>query len=84
MEKQREAIEKERRITNIEKIKKELQEREQLLTFFDKREEIELQIEKIKKKERKEYMRIRMMPKGMKKLKALVATETYIPPDIKK
>lgn len=84
LEKQREAIEKERRITNIEKIKKELQEREQLLTFFDKREEIELQIEKIKKKERKEYMRIRMMPKGMKKLKALVATETYIPPDIKK
>lgn len=77
------AIEKERRIANIEKIKKQLKEREQLLTFFDNEEEIELQIEKIEEKERKADERVRRMYKSQKKLRDLVTVESYIPPDVK-
>lgn len=77
------AIERERRISNIEKMKKDLETREQLLTFFDKEEEIELKIEKKQEQERKEDERIRAMYNSEKKLRKLVATESYIPPDIK-
>lgn len=77
------AIEREKRISNIEKIKKDLEKREQLLTFFDKEEEIELQIEKIQEEERKEDERIHAMPNSAKKLRQLVTTESYVPPDIK-
>lgn len=77
------AIERENRIKNIEKIKQDLKEREQLLTFFDKEEEIELKIEEIQEEQRKEDERIRAMPKSAKKLRKLVTTESYIPPDIK-
>lgn len=84
MEEQRKAIDRERRVANIEKIKEELKEREQLLTFFDKREEIALQIEKIKERERKEDNRIHAIYKSAKKLRALVAAEEYIPLDVKK
>jgi len=84
LEEQKKAIDREMRIANIEKLKKELQEREQLLTFFDKRDEIELEIEKITERERKEMQRIRAIPRSARKLKKLVAAETYIPPDITK
>lgn len=60
-----------------------MEQKEQLLTFFDKEEEIELEIEKIEEKERKEDERIRAMPRSAKKLRKLVTTESYIPPDIK-
>lgn len=84
LEEQRKAIDREIRIANIEKIKKELKEKEQLLTYFDKREEIALQIEKIKERERKEDERVRAIYKSAKKLRALVAAEEYIPLDVKK
>lgn len=84
LEIQMKAIEAERRISNIEKIKKDLEEREQLLTFFDKEEQIEMEIEKIEEAERKEDERIRAMHKSEKKLRKLVATESYVPPDVKK
>lgn len=77
------AIEREKRIANIQKTKKELREREQLLTFFDNEEAFELQIEKIQEKERKEDEHIRSMHKSEKKLKALITAESYIPPDVK-
>ncbi|XP_011631979.1 28S ribosomal protein S27, mitochondrial-like [Pogonomyrmex barbatus] len=83
LETQMKEIDKERRIKKIEQIKKDLEEKEQLLTFFDKEEEIELKIEKIEEKERKEDERIRAMPKSAKKLRQLVATESYVPPEIK-
>lgn len=83
MEEQKKAIDKERRIVRVKKMKKELEEREQLLTFFDNEEQIELQIEKLEEKERKEDERIRAMPKSAKKLRALVAAEDYIPPEVK-
>lgn len=77
------AIERENRIKNIEKIKQNLKEREQLLTFFDKEEEIELKIEAIQEEQRKEDERIHAMHRSAKKLRKLVTTESYIPPDIK-
>lgn len=77
------AIETQKRIANIESIKKDLKEKEQLLTFFDKEEEIELEIEKIEERERKEDERIRAMPRSAKKLRKLIAAEAYIPPDVK-
>lgn len=83
LETQIKAIEREKRIANIEKIKKDLKEREQLLTFFDNEEAHELQIEQIQENERKEDERIRSMYKSAKKLRGLVASESYIPPDVK-
>lgn len=77
------AIEKEKRIANIEKIKKQLKEREQLLTFFDNEEDIELQIEKIEEQERKADERVRRMHKSTKKLRDLITAESYVPPDVK-
>lgn len=83
LETQIKAIEREKRIANIEKIKKDLKEREQLVTFFDNEEAHELQIEQIQEKERKEDKRIRSTYRSAKKLRELVASESYIPPDIK-
>lgn len=77
------AIDRERRIANIKEMKKDLQKREQLLTFFDKEEQIELKIEEIQEKERKEDEYIRAIPRSGKKLRALVTAESYIPPDVK-
>jgi len=76
-------IDKERRINNIKKIKEDLEKREQLLTFFDKEEEIELKIEEIQEKERKQDERIRAMHNSAKHLRKLITIESYIPPDIK-
>lgn len=84
LEAQMKAIETERRISNIEKLKKDLEQREQLLTFFDKEEEIELKIEKLEEKERKEDKRIRAMHNSEKKLRKLVTIKSYVPPDVKK
>lgn len=83
LETQKQEIERERRINNIKEIKKDLEEKEQLLTFFDKEEEIELQIEKIQEEERKEDKRIHAMYNSAKKLRKLITTESYIPPDVK-
>lgn len=83
LENQIKAIDRERRIANIEKIKKDLKEREQLLTFFEKEEEIELQIEKIREEERRQDERVHAMHRSKQKLKALVTMESYIPPDVK-
>lgn len=83
LEEQMKAIETQKRIANIEKIKKDLEEREQLLTFFDNEEKIELEIEKLGEKDRKEDERIHAMHASAKKLRKLVAAETYVPPDVK-
>lgn len=83
MENQRKEIDKQNRIDNIQRIKKDLKEREQLLTFFDNEEQNELEIEKIEEKDRKEDEWIHAMHKSAKKLRLLVAAEDYIPPDVK-
>lgn len=82
LEEQVKAIDIQKRMANIEIIKKDLKEREQILTFFDNEEQIELQIEKILEREQKEDERVRAIPRSAKKLRALVAAEEYIPPDI--
>lgn len=58
------------------KIKEELASKEQVLTFFDKEEEIELQLEKKLAEEEAKY--------GHIKVKQVVGTEEYVPPDVKK
>ncbi|XP_011060733.1 PREDICTED: 28S ribosomal protein S27, mitochondrial-like isoform X2 [Acromyrmex echinatior] len=83
LEAQMKEIDKERRINNIKKIKEDLEKREQFLTFFDKEEEIELKIEEIQEKERKQDERIHAMHNSAKHLRKLITTESYIPPDIK-
>lgn len=66
------------RIQNIKKMKKELESRERLLTFFDKEEEIELKIEE-KLAEKKKY---EIDPKLLRK--KLKMQENYIPPEVSK
>ncbi|EFN80617.1 28S ribosomal protein S27, mitochondrial [Harpegnathos saltator] len=83
LEDQIKAIETQKKIANMEKIKKNLEEREQLLTFFDNEEQIELKIEEIEELNRKEDKRIRAMHGSEKKLRKLIAIEAYIPPDVK-
>lgn len=83
LDEQIKAIEAQKRIANIARMKKDLTEKEQLLTFFDNEENIELEIEKLEEKERQEDERIHAMHASAKKLRKLVAAETYIPPDVK-
>ncbi|XP_014467595.1 PREDICTED: 28S ribosomal protein S27, mitochondrial-like [Dinoponera quadriceps] len=83
LEEQMKAIDKQKRIANIEKIKKDLKEKEQLLTFFENEEQIEVGIEKVEEEDRKEDERIHAMHKSAKKLRKLIATEAYVPPDVK-
>jgi small subunit ribosomal protein S27 len=65
---------KQERLANIENIKQTLIEKERLLTFFDKEEEIELQIEEKLKREKLLY--------GDKEVVKI--EEEYVPPEIKK
>ncbi|KYN37289.1 28S ribosomal protein S27, mitochondrial [Trachymyrmex septentrionalis] len=83
LEAQMKEIDRERRIDNIKKIKEDLEKREQFLTFFDKEEEIELKIEQIQEKERKQDERVRAMHNSAKHLRKLITAESYIPPDVK-
>lgn len=71
-------IDKIERIKNVEKIKKELEDEERLLTFFDKEEEIELKIEAIDKR----LKSMEINPGELKK--KLKSNEDYFPPDVLK
>ncbi|XP_011498350.1 PREDICTED: uncharacterized protein LOC105362585 [Ceratosolen solmsi marchali] len=66
--------EKQQRLANIENIKKELEEKEQLLTFFDNEDKIELQIEQKLEKEKLLYGEVKVTKQE----------EDYVPPEIKK
>ncbi|XP_043260553.1 28S ribosomal protein S27, mitochondrial-like [Colletes gigas] len=81
---QLEQINREKRIQNIKQIKKKLQEQEQLLTFFDKEEEIELEIEHLEEKDKEEMERVLKMHHAVKKLKQLETQAEYIPPTVTK
>ncbi|EZA49408.1 hypothetical protein DMN91_008882 [Ooceraea biroi] len=83
LEEQKQEVNREKRITVIKKMKNELQRREQLLTFFDKEEQIELRIEKMQERERKEQERVRAIPKSAPKLRAIAAARTKISSDVK-
>lgn len=78
LEKHSKEMDKIRRIKNIETIKKELEDEERLLTFFEKEEEIELKIEAIDKK----IDSMKINPKLLRK--KLKNDEEYVPPDVLK
>lgn len=76
LEKQIDELDKKRRLENAEKIKRNLQERERLLTFFDREEEIELQIERKLAAEEAEFGPVIEVSTENK--------ENYIPPEVQK
>ncbi|XP_015596826.1 28S ribosomal protein S27, mitochondrial [Cephus cinctus] len=71
-------LQKQARLKNVEKIKKDLEERERILTFFEQEEEIELEIEKLESKEEK----IDMTSKQARRV--FRVDENYVPPQIVK
>ncbi|KAK0090458.1 hypothetical protein PV325_000122 [Microctonus aethiopoides] len=76
LEKQIDELDKKRRLENAEKIKRNLQERERLLTFFDREEEIELQIERKLAAEEAEFGPVIEV--------SAENEENYIPPEVQK
>ncbi|KAK0162633.1 hypothetical protein PV327_006396 [Microctonus hyperodae] len=76
LEKQLDELDKKRRLENAEKIKRDLQERERLLTFFDHEEEIELQIEQKLAAEEAEFGPVIEV--------SAENEENYIPPEVNK
>lgn len=75
-------LDKELRLQNIEKIKKDLAEKEKILTFFENEEQIELEIERKQEKIKQENERIAKCPIKVKKLQKLVQQEAYVPPSL--
>lgn len=69
-------IDRQKRLVKVEEMKKELMEKERLLTFFENEEKIELQIEQKLEKEKKLY--------GEEKQTAIDEEESYVPPEIVK
>lgn len=74
LQKELDEVQKEERLKNIETIKKELEEKERLLTFFDNEEQIELAIENKLEKEKLEM--------GDEAVSNEVSDELYVSPDI--
>ncbi|KAK2589336.1 hypothetical protein KPH14_007884 [Odynerus spinipes] len=75
-------LDKELRLQNIEKMKKELEKKERILTFFENEEKIELEIEKKREMIRQEDEKLAKCPKKIKALQKLVEQEVYVPPNI--
>lgn len=71
-------IDKIKRINNTVKIKKDLEDEERLLTFFENEENIELKIEEIQQR----IKAMEIPPKLLKK--KLKDDEEYVPPDVLK
>ncbi|OAD59980.1 28S ribosomal protein S27, mitochondrial [Eufriesea mexicana] len=80
LNKQLEEINRQIKLKEINKMKEEMHVRERFLTFFENREKIELEIEKIKSAQRKENRRILRIRGARKKLKMLEEQKEYIPP----
>lgn len=75
-------INRQTRIENVEKIKKDLKLQERVLTFFENEEQIELEIEKKEAIEKAELERVMRMPRGPAKLQKLKQEDEYVPPQI--
>ncbi|CAK9811515.1 hypothetical protein ANTPLA_LOCUS7058 [Anthophora plagiata] len=76
-------IDRQTRMENIEKMKKDLKLQERVLTFFENEEQIELEIEKKEAIEKAELERVMRMPRGPLKLQKLKQEEDdYVPPQI--
>ncbi|KAG7203759.1 hypothetical protein KM043_013783 [Ampulex compressa] len=81
---QRKEMEKEKKMAELEEMQRELAERERLLTFFEREEQIEMEIAYKQKQEQNEKKRIERIPKSAKKLRKLIEEEVYTPPEIRK
>nr|XP_034181433.1 28S ribosomal protein S27, mitochondrial [Osmia lignaria] len=82
LNKQLEEINRQARIQNINEMKKDLEEREKFLTYFEKEEEMELEIERLETAEKKEMDRVLRKHRAAKKLRDLKHEEEYVPPTI--
>ncbi|XP_029044587.1 28S ribosomal protein S27, mitochondrial [Osmia bicornis bicornis] len=82
LNKQLEEINRQARIQNINEMKKDLEEREKLLTYFEKEEDMELEIERLEAADKKEMERVLRQHRAAKKLRNLKHEEEYVPPTI--
>lgn len=82
LNKQLEEMKRLARIKHIDELKKNLEEREEFLTFLDKEEEMKLKIDELKLKDKKEKQRVLRLHDAKKKLKNLKKVEDYVPPTI--
>ncbi|XP_012144096.1 uncharacterized protein LOC100876805 [Megachile rotundata] len=82
LNKQQEEINRLARIQHIDELKKDLQERETFLTFFERQNEIDLKIEELTLKDREEKLRVRRIPHSARKLRNLKQTAEYVPPTV--
>lgn len=82
LNKQLEEINRLARIKHIDELKKELEERETFITFFDKEDELDLKIEELQLKDQEEQLRVERIRFSKKKLKNLKQTAEYVPPAV--
>lgn len=82
LDKQIEEINRTAKKEEIEKLKEEMKKQERFLTFFENEEDIELKIEKIEEREKKNMERVLKMSYAKKKLKKLEEEKEYTPPMI--
>ncbi|XP_078052009.1 uncharacterized protein LOC144478149 [Augochlora pura] len=80
LQKQKDMLDRETRLKNVENIKQYLAKQERLLTFFDDEEKIELKIEQLEREDREELERLLKGHKAEKKFKKLKEEEEYKPP----
>lgn len=82
LKEQQALIDKEMRLAKIQQIKEELKRKEQLLTFFENEEKIDLEIEKKQTLIKQEDEKLAKEPKKLKALAKLIQQEVYVPPQV--
>ncbi|KOX75790.1 28S ribosomal protein S27, mitochondrial [Melipona quadrifasciata] len=82
LDKQTELINQKAKRLEIQKLKEEMKRQERYLTFFENEEQIELEIEKIEAREKKEMDKVLKIHGAEEKLKKLKREVEYIPPMI--
>lgn len=76
LQEQLDYLDKQRRLEEVEELKKDLSERERTLTFFENEEEIELKIQEKLEREKKLYGEDKVIEEDL--------NENYVPPEIVK
>lgn len=74
LERHLDELDKIARLEKVEQMKKELAERERLVTFFEKRHEIEIAIENKQRLEKQKY--------GKRRRTTADIEENYVPPEV--
>lgn len=73
---QLDVIDKQRRLAEVKEMKKDLEERERVITFFENEEQIELQIKEKLEREKELY--------GDEEQASIDLEDNYVPPEIVK